>query len=208
MLSSIETSVLAKSFEYDDKMRLNEKTYAYQDGPSLTTSFTYDSVNRVLTKTMPNGEVTEYEYGSNSNIIQIVGVLASVLYNELGNVASREYSNSLTTSFNYDAQTMRLSTINTENNAGSLQTKAYSYDNVGNIIGVEDANTKAMTYDDINRLKTVHSNLYDYAYTYNSLGNIIEVQSTQGILVNSYDNGPVHAPSSFEVTYYLRCSIG
>ena len=127
-------------------------------------------------------------------------ILRNVDYNVLGGVNRREYGNGLTSRFSYYPKMFRLEGIRTSN----LQDLEYSYDNKGNVIGIDDDVDdlkKFMEYDELDRLTLVSEedsdgNLLEISYEYDSIGNILGIISDNFEIEFVYD-GLIHAPSLF-----------
>jgi len=127
---------------------------------AYTTTYTYDSNNRLASVTTPTGDKTTYTYDAN-------GDLASVV-DPRGNVQGANPAD-YTTSYSYDAAG-RL--VTTTDPLGHATTN--SYDAVGNLASVTDANnhTTSYTYDPAGRILTVTAPDGGITtYTYDPVGN-------------------------------------
>jgi YD repeat-containing protein len=202
-LFKVTNSYGEKNFTYDDRYRVirqQEKRFGF----TFNTNYTYDSMDRLLTKTMPNGVVIAYNYSNNTQLFAMSGVLTNVTYNELGLPLSRKYSSGIDSNFTYNSTNLRLEKIKTSN----LQDFSYGYDPVGNVLRISDSvNSRSynMTYDDLDRLLSAvltnsTSTLWSFTYTYDPIGNIMSVDSLDGNMEYNYDTNPVHAPSQIITT--------
>jgi len=191
-----------KNFTYDDRYRVisqKERRYTL----SFVTNYSYDSMDRVTQKTMPNGVVIAYNYSNNTQLFAMSNVLTNVSYNELGLPTRRKYTSGIDSNFTYNSSNLRLSNIKTS----TLQNLNYHYDGVGNVLKIVDsANSRdyVMTYDDLDRLLTADltnstTTLWTFDYTYDSIGNIITVDGSNGNMDYNYSS-PVHAPSQITTT--------
>ena len=200
-LSEIKTINLIINISYDDRLRkINEDKSI--DSIKFNTIWTYDDLNRITSVKTPEGVTTTYNYNSQGQLNSISSVLNSLHYNEKSQVASRNYSNFLNTSYTYNISNFRLIQINIPN----IQFLNYSYDQVGNVKYIGDSinqRTEVMTYDDIDRLissvrsgNATNQNAFNLVYNYNSIGNILNISSNGQFKIFSYGIIPLHAPIS------------
>lgn len=138
----------------EQKTKINENTYA-------TTTFQYDSYGRLLTKTNPEGFVTNYTYNESS----------------LPKTITDPENNKV----NYTYDTLRrVKTITTD-----YRTTTLSYDNGNNITKITDplGNITKMTYDaEGNLIKTINPEQYNnttndgkgYIYNYDQMDKLIK----------------------------------
>ncbi|MBT7902388.1 hypothetical protein HN587_00895 [Candidatus Woesearchaeota archaeon] len=217
-LSSITTSVVEKNYEYDSRLRLTQETQTI-DGIDFVTSYTYDNVDRVISKTLPNGELVDYEYNNQGELESISEVLPNIDYDEHGSIVLREYDNSLQTKYDYDSQIHKLEEIKTKNPSTEevMQDLSYEYDLVLNLLGITDAVNSieySMGYDDLNRLMSaekISEDLdesdtdYNINYAYDSIGNILnalffdEFDEFIGEIAYTYGANPIHSPSMISI---------
>ena len=195
-LTNVSNNDVIIRYEYDDKKRIIKEIKTI-DGITFVKVISYDAMDRVDVSTIEHG--LDYEYGEDANIESIaqVGKFFNVTYNEHSLVSQREYANSLDTDFTYNSSNVRLQEIKT----GSVQELDYTYDGVGNIIGIVDSvNNRifSMAYDNLNRL--VFANVSEsgipsmFNYTYNAIGNLMNVFNDGENTVRVYDAGLAHAP--------------
>jgi len=178
------------SYSYDKRMRKTKESTTV-NGQTFDTSYIYDSADRLIYTTDLLG--ISYYYDYRNNLYNISNV-ASLSYNPLNQISTKTYGNGITTTYTYDNQNYRLKTITSP----TIQNTAYNYDNVGNIISINDStNTKmySMLYDDLDRMIKVAIGTDNYAYSYNSLGNIMKIVKNNQSKKYVYNN-LAHAPSS------------
>ncbi len=139
----------------------------------LTLSWTFDALNRVTSKTAPDGTVTAITYNEaglfETTTVDSEAFVTGVAYNARGQRDRVEYGCGVTTDYSYEADTFRLSTLESTRSGDSkvLQDLAFTYDPVGNIRAIENAAddtvffdnvavspNQAFTYDGYYRLKT------------------------------------------------------
>ena len=140
--------------------------YAY----AFSHSFKYDSWNRMLNMTYPDGETIYYNYNNSGALVKMRGIkgddprryIDSISYNKYGQRTYIHYGNGSHASYTYD-NLQRLSLLRSEDSMNNaMQNIGYTFDRVGNIIRI--GNTAAANhnlggpyscryfYDSLNRL--------------------------------------------------------
>ncbi|MFF0271023.1 RHS repeat domain-containing protein [Kribbella sp. NPDC004536] len=111
----------------------------------FTTSYSYDSFNRVLTLTYPDSEVLTYHYNAGGQVDTATGVktghtypyLTGLAYDKFGAPIQQQTGNGTTTTRAFDPITRRLntlkSTLSADHGSYVFQNLNYTYDNTGNI---------------------------------------------------------------------------
>nr|WSX53096.1 hypothetical protein OG409_31750 [Streptomyces sp. NBC_00974] len=166
---------------------------------TYTTAWRYDTFNRVLQLTYPDGEVLSYDYDSGGQVTRATGIkggtgytyLARLDYDEFGQKTLQETGNGVRTAYTYDAEDRRLATLKSDAPTGStFQDLGYTYDNAGNITALANSvpqnaviggpSSQTYGYDDLNRLtsasgqytdKNNQVNKYTLTLGYDSLHN-------------------------------------
>jgi RHS repeat-associated protein len=184
------------TYQYDNANRLTTITAADPDGngPLVApiTSYTYDAVGNRITMVDPLGNcsgcnaaahTTSYGYDANNRLISTITPLGSkttYAYDTNGNLASTVDPRgncsgctpaNYTTSYTYNAAGWLLTTTDPLNHAS-----ANTYDPVGNLASVTDANnhTTGYTYNAAGRIVTVTApDTGTTAYTYDGNGNVL-----------------------------------
>jgi len=178
------------SYTYDKRMR-RVKDSVSMNGKTFDTTYVYDSSDRLISMNDLSG--INYYYDLKDNLYNLSNI-GSFNYNALGELSSRNYIMGKTITYTYDNQNYRLKSI-----IGSgVQNMTYGYDNVGNIMSINDTfqgKSYSMTYDDLDRMVRVAIGPDNYAYSYNSLGNIMKLVKNNQSKKYVY-NGLAHAPSS------------
>jgi RHS repeat-associated protein len=141
-----------------------------QDG-SGTTTYSYDTLDRLTTKAAPAGTLS---YG----------------YDGAGNLASMasNHVNGILVSYAYD-ELNRLTTV-TDGRLQGNQTTTYTYDPANNIVAVTIPNgsKSVMTYDPMNRLTALTTPVSSYTYTEGPTGNKTAVTEANGRTIDwNYD---------------------
>jgi RHS repeat-associated protein len=202
---------------------------ALETGTSFTTLNRFDSFNRVLDTTYPDGERLTYGYDSGGQVTTVRGVKDSKDYTYLGrqdydkfeNKVLTETGSGVRTTYSYDAEDRRLATLKSQQPDGrEFQNLSYQYDNVGNITqlandvpvppakGLGGPSKQTFGYDDLNRLTTASGEYrntpekldrYKLDVAYDSIHNTTS-KVQRHELVNAA--GDTHAQSN--TTYSLR----
>ncbi len=148
----------ATSYTYDDLNRLVQTNFP--TSPVTTESRTYDNMGNLLTRTTANGSAIPYAYDTLNRLIQVSypgsGGTVTYTYDPDGNRLSmvnpsaRDY-------YAYDARDRVANS--TEFVGGVKYQTLYQYDAASNIVQTTypDGYALAMTYDGVNRRKTVGS---------------------------------------------------
>ena len=148
-------------------------------GAAYNTHWAYNSGDQVVSMTYPDGEVVTTAYNNLMQPNSLIGdntYESNAAYDSSGRMISRTLGNGLTTGFTYNVWNTaagRLKKIT----SGTLQDLAYTYDAVGNILGITDAKsgeTQSYTYDSLDRLTGWKMNgIVQELYGYNaSTGNL------------------------------------
>ncbi len=203
-ITSNQSSVI--SFAYNG---LGDRLRQTVDG--VTTNYALD-LNSGLTQVLADG-TNSYLYGVGrvaqyDNAMQYFGAdgLGSVrqIYNAAGQLTSMTFGNGLQTTYGYDAQNLRLMTLQT---SGSNQDLSYTYDNVGNVKTITDnllSQISQFNYDDLNRLKDASiAGVYAQAWSYNPIGNILTFTDGGNVKNYSYnDTAHKHAVTQAGANYF------
>ncbi|MCI5621097.1 MAG: DUF6531 domain-containing protein, partial [Lachnospiraceae bacterium] len=199
---------------------------------SKTTSFTYDSVGRLLTVTDPEEGKTAQTYDGAGNVSSITdanGGTSRYTYDVMGRVLTATSAIGSKTSYTYNAEGLLQelrdangeSTSYTYDMAGrvtsmtdDLGTVSYTYDKNGNILTVTDeGGSLSYVYDALNRVTSYTDyNGRTVKYSYDELGNLVALTYPGGEIVRYtyYKNGYVHTVTDPEgqVTEYRYDACG
>ena len=152
------------SYGYDPLGRKTSETLTRRANPvggtvSLTTSYAYDALDRVILVTDPNGNQVQSIYDQNGKVSQVIAQFKK---------PDNTYETRTVSTRTYD-QADRLSTQkDTYNNSTS-----YAYDAAGNVISVRDANghVTQYQYDAMNRrIAAIDANGYQTQTVYDLAG--------------------------------------
>ena len=131
----------AKTFaqEYANTLDWTDPLTVPLQGETFSHSFTYDALNRPLTKILPDNTVQEFTYNK-AGLLETVKnnnqlYVENINYNAKGQRIALYFGNGSKTKYEYDANTFRLTRLLTTRNTGTdiVQDLNYTYDPVGNI---------------------------------------------------------------------------
>ncbi|MBP2324772.1 RHS repeat-associated protein [Kibdelosporangium banguiense] len=202
---------------------------ALETGASFTTLTRYDSFNRVLDTTYPDGEKVTYGYDSGGQVTTATGVkdnrnytyLARQDYDKFEQKVLTQTGSGVRTSYSYDAEDRRLATLKSQQPDGRVfQNLSYQYDNVGNVTqlandvavppakGIGGPSKQTFGYDDLNRLVTASGeyrntsdklNKYKLDLTYDSIHNTTSKVQKHDLVSTAGTTYP-----QYDTTYSLR----
>jgi RHS repeat-associated protein len=200
-LSQVTRGNVSSSYDYDQRYRVENETVTL-DGTGYTTSYEYDSMDRPTTITYPDGNSVNLTYNAQTLLESVEGVVDNLDYNARNQITTKELSNGVVTSYTYDAEKLLLDRIYTE----SLQDLNYDFDNVGNILEIEDNvlnSVKTYGYDDLDRLTSADMSVnsvstYQRDFIYDQYGCIQQVNEND-VTISSYEYNltPFHAPDTY-----------
>jgi RHS repeat-associated protein len=147
------------------------------ESESFTSNTTCDALNRPVTLTTPDGSIIRHSFNE-ANLLEQVNVnlrgattvtsfVPNIDYDAKGQRVLIEHGNGVTTTYEYDDRTFRLSHLLTTRNHGteSLQDLRYTYDPVGNITHIQDnADIQNTIYFRNQRVEPDADYIYDAIY--------------------------------------------
>ncbi|GIH10187.1 hypothetical protein Rhe02_82540 [Rhizocola hellebori] len=169
---------------------------------TFTTSYRYDTWNRMLAMTYPDGEQLSYHYNSGGQIDSATGVKGEFTYNYLSRLdydkferrALLDTGNGTRTQYTYDAEDMRLANLRANAANGYVfDNLNYTYDEVGNVLQIHNntvvpggpdpggPSLQTFRYDDLDRLvhaegvytsKNPRADTFRYDLSYDTIHNI------------------------------------
>ncbi len=195
LLSSVKDTLLVTNYTYDSRLRIIKEDKIV-DSALFSTTFNYDSMDRLTSIKLPNGKIVNYTYNTQNELDSINGFLNNINYNALGQPVMRHYTNNVQTILDYNSQNFSLINIKT----ADKQNLNYLYDKKGNIIQIKDLitnTTSSFSYDDLDRLiKAIRTGLnnYNLNYTYDSIGNLLKISNKNLSTEFIFSTKPIHAP--------------
>ena len=130
------------------------------ESESFVVESTYDALNRVVTQKTPDDSETQLTYNEASLLesvdVKIRGAASAtnfvtdIDYNARGQRTLITYGNDTETTYEYDAETFRLTRLTTDKTSSPtkvLQDLRYTYDPVGNIVEIRDDAQQTVYYD-------------------------------------------------------------
>lgn len=150
----------------------------------LSSSTTYDALNRPVSTTAPDGSQTFYTYNEANFLNKIATQLpnevtpteyvANIDYDAKGQRTRIRYGNGVTTTYEYDQATFRLTRLRSTRNNGTelLQDLQYFYDPVGNITDMRDDAQQTLFFQ--NTVVEPHT-----SYIYDSLYRLLKAKGRE-----------------------------
>lgn len=175
-------------FVYDALNRLKQSTLS----GSITAKAQYDSLGRIIKLIDPKGYETDYEYDVMGNLVKETNPLGNswkYSYDLDGRLVKSQFPNGVIATYYYDALN-RLTKLCFQKDTDS-KSISYSYDEVGNLLSIEDDVGKITYSYDINdriiQRKDVFGNIVKYKY--DNAGRLVKLIYPDGKAVNyAYDD--------------------
>ncbi len=145
-----------------------------------TLSYTYDNAGNVTSVT-PSSSLTRTYTRDNAGKITNVGADGkSFQYQYYGDglIKKLTYPGGITSEYTYD-NANRLKTLITKKGTTILNSYAYEYDNLGNILSISGTENVTYTYDNLYRLSSETRDGVTTTYAYDNRGNLIS-ETRQG----------------------------
>ncbi|MFN8482990.1 MAG: putative toxin [Anaerolineae bacterium] len=171
------------TYTYDARGRVTQETRAIA-GVSYGTGYVYNSADKVISQTYPDGETVTTTYNNAGRLNSVGGAsayLTSQTYDIAGKPLVTTLGNGAHSDSGYDAATQRLSQLQTwVKSAGNVTLDSdlrYGYDPFGNVTALNEYKDRTQDqgfgYDSLNRLTTV-SGPFAQAFAYDNLGNLTQ----------------------------------
>lgn len=192
----------AWTYDLEGQLISTSQTITGAPNNPYVTSSTFDAMGRARSMVYPgpNPETVNLTYNG-QGLLETLGTFVSgASYNAAGQLTNVQFGNGSSTTYSYDPDNARITDIDTTHSGASRQDLHYTYDNVGNVLTMQDnvrAETTTYNYDDLDRLLTASangSNPYSYSWEYDELGRMLT--RTVGTTLNTYeytDVNHVHA---------------
>jgi RHS repeat-associated protein len=137
----------------------------------------YDSWNRIREMDYPDGERVAYAYDAAGQLRSVTAVrdtavtrlVTAMEYDVYGNVAGRTYGNGAVSRYTYDPLRQRLASMTASSAAaGTFLDARYSYDRIGNVLGITNAATPSGSL----------GGSYSHSYAYDGLSRLTSASGT------------------------------
>jgi RHS repeat-associated protein len=191
-------------FEHD----LEENLTAIVNENGYTHHFIYDALNRITKQIFFDGSEEQYKYDDLGNIVEITdgeGTITQVNYDEVRNIVEKIYPDGTSENLSYDGL-RRLTGVNNDyiyvhldwDIEGNLTREVqgerilkYTYDSIGNIVGLEDSGGRTIKYDYDSRRRLIRiddnaTGLHQFGYDASNLLTRHEFPNA-AVLFNEYD---------------------
>ncbi|WP_242337481.1 RHS repeat domain-containing protein [Anaeromyxobacter sp. SG66] len=206
---------LARSTRTVDPLRPGDRRRTY------TTTFQLDVFGRMLSMVYPDGEVLTYGYDRGGLLKSARGdrpatahapaeyetYLQALLYDHFGQRVYQRVGNGVVTKYGYEPDTRRLATLYTRKPGERLlQNLFYSYDLVGNVLGVKNALGEAVPshagdveftyrYDDLHRLTYTHGEAKSRPSTLDTFTSVFKYSDIHNMTSNVQEHHVLHGPT-------------
>ena len=112
---------------------------------TYVTQWSYDSQNRLLEMIYPDEEKVTYSYDNGGQLVKVSGYksygydyVSEIGYDKFGQRTYLKYGNGTETTYTYDRLRTRLENLNVSEGGNSIMDNTYTYDAVGNVLGVSN----------------------------------------------------------------------
>ena len=163
---------------------------------TYVTEWKYDSHNRLLEMTYPDGEKVSYGYNLGGQLDHVrgyksygYGYVTKIGYDKFEQRSYLKYCNGAETFYTYDPQRRRLQNLAVTSSAGPIMDNAYSYDAVSNVLSIANAAPLPQSGKAGGRMS--HTYGYDALYRLTSASGTYrgaDSKSASYSLAMSYDN--------------------
>ena len=152
-----------------------------------TTAFTYDSLNRLQTRTSPLQKTETYQYDLDGNNVQYTdrrGQVSHFQFDALNRIVMEQYQDGSSVTRSYDPYSRPL-TVN-DSQSGVF---AYTYDASGSLLSQNEPNGSVQyTRDPLGRVATRQvAGQSQVTYSYDAAGNLLGSNSPAAGIAYSYD---------------------
>ncbi len=169
-LKYLEDGSGAQEFSYGKQGELTQvrRTLVIPNQAVATyvTQWQYDSWNRLLNMTYPDGEVVNYTYNTGGMLTGVASTantyISNIKYDKFEQRTQLTYGNGAVTNYTYNDSTRNLKNLSVYSTQISKQimNNAYKYDRVGNILSVENNGATANNMGGIMKHYYKYDNLY------------------------------------------------
>ena len=181
---------------YDARGRVTQHSRTVlANGKTYVTKYAYDSANRLVSLTYPDGLVVKYAYDLGGNILSVTdgsghNVANNFAYTASGRLAGLKFGNGAHSAYTYDVLDRMLNLQTLRPDSSPMQNLTYNYDADSNVAIIQDSLNgfnQQFSYDPMNRLISAQGAGYGTEnYTYDAIGNLLTKGTT------SFAMDPLH----------------
>ncbi|NMM48341.1 RHS repeat domain-containing protein [Marinigracilibium pacificum] len=197
---------------------------------TYVTEWEYDTWNRLMSMTYPDGEKVEYTYNAGGLLRSMKGkkqgykfnYVEQLGYDKFGQRVFLEYGYGTKTTYSYEEDRRRLKNMNAKTSQGrDMMDNVYEYDKVNNILSLTNraavpsndlmggSSTYSYEYDDLYRLVSAEGNYtgsnekhrYNLEMEYNTVGGILRKNQTHERSGGEGNNWVTQKRTSYDMTY-------
>ena len=174
-------------YTYDARGRVLIETFDI-NGSRYSVSYSYNNVSNVVSMVYPDSSTVSMRYDELNRLKEIDGY-AGFDYTVLDQMDSIQYSNGVSTEYDYDTMNRPINLI-TRNGLGTLLNLTYGYDKSGSVTSINNGtHTETYTYDKVDRLSSTTGPWGTIDYTYDPVGNRLSKSMLGGSTITyAYDN--------------------
>jgi RHS repeat-associated protein len=170
------------TFAYDSRNRLTGETETV-GGVAYKMNYTYDGVGNVVSMRYPDGYTVAMKYNA-LNRLHVLGTLAIIYYNADGVVSSIKYGDGQVASYSYNLED-EVTRILVMQGAVKQLDLNYTYDKVGNVKTID---SETYSYDALDRLVSSKGPWGVITYGYDAVGNRLSMIQGQVQTTYTYNN--------------------
>ncbi len=215
-ITKVKSNGNVKQFSYGNLGEITEEITTFVRPSGETYSFAmqtqYDSWNRILSMTYPDGEIVNYDYNLGGDLISVQGekgginysYIEDIQYNKYGNQVFVQNGNGSYSNYTYDQTTLRLANLETyDGNSNKILDLDYTYDDASNITAIANSASQvnglggdfsySYNYDDLYRLASSSGDFdnsnkeYNLEMSYSASGNILSKSLTANTQIGGLD---------------------
>jgi YD repeat-containing protein len=197
------------AFAYDNMGRLisTTTTYSFLPNAPFTNSYSYDADSNSVGYTAPDGSTNSYTYDTLNRLITLANSWAGSFgfsYDSLSRRTQMTRPNGITTNYSYDSLSRLLSVLH-QAGGSTIDGDVYTLDPAGNRTAKQDdlaGVTSNYTYDKIYELTQVTQGANTTeSYSYDPVGNRLSSLNVPSYTVNSSNEMSANSNASYTYDY-------
>lgn len=179
------------NYNYDSHDKLiSEKLTLTSPAKSYTFGYTYDALDSLTSLTYPSGQVLSFAPDAFGRATQAGSYASALSYHANGSLSGLTYGNGRRLSIALDAKRQRVSERYVAGANLPMQLR-YGFDAASNLTSISDLQNsgynQALTYDDLNRIKTAVGVWGSASFAYNARGDLTSQSIAGRNLTYGYD---------------------